>query len=112
MINQFITGISWGCLNVYTICLIGRQKNACKRCNCNEHSDKCHFDEAVWEVKIYFLIKKLNNYICLIKATGLTSGGVCEECQHNTEGRQCESCISGFYQVNTTYRISKCIFSE
>ena len=64
------------------------------------------------------MIKKFNNLIYLIKATGLTSGGVCEECQHNTEGRQCESCISGFYQVNrvhlieyqnTSYRISKYI---
>jgi len=61
----------------------GKQKNECKKCNCNDHSSKCHFDEAVWE------------------ATGHTSGGVCEECQHNTEGRQCDSCISGYYQTTS-----------
>ena len=58
----------------------GKLKNECKRCNCNNHSDKCHFDSRVFA------------------ASGQTSGGVCENCQHNTEGKNCEICIPGYYQ--------------
>ncbi|UYV80205.1 LAMB1 [Cordylochernes scorpioides] len=28
---------------------LGRQTNACQKCNCNGHAVKCHFDPAVWE---------------------------------------------------------------
>ena len=59
----------------------GKLKNECKKCNCNEHTDKCHFDSRVFA------------------ASGQTSGGVCENCQHNTEGKNCEICIPGYYQV-------------
>ena len=30
--------------------ITGKLKNECKKCNCNEHTDKCHFDSRVFAV--------------------------------------------------------------
>ncbi|XP_061578256.1 laminin subunit beta-4 [Cololabis saira] len=54
--------------------------NICRRCNCNGHSDSCHFDAARYA------------------ATGGVSGGVCDDCQHDRMGPQCERCRQGLYR--------------
>lgn len=55
--------------------------HACRRCECNNHAQRCHFDPA------------------LFQASGGSSGGVCEDCQHHTRGPRCEQCVPG-YQPN------------
>ncbi|GAB1295503.1 Netrin-4 [Apodemus speciosus] len=71
----------------YTMTGPGRQRmgerglltNA-EACKCNGHADTCHFDIHAWE------------------ASGNRSGGVCNNCQHNTEGQHCQRCKPGFYR--------------
>uniref|UniRef100_A0A8C3LTW5 Laminin subunit beta 3 n=1 Tax=Chrysolophus pictus TaxID=9089 RepID=A0A8C3LTW5_CHRPC len=52
----------------------------CQRCNCNGHSASCHFDPEVFH------------------ASGGVSGGVCDDCQHNTEGNNCERCKTNYFR--------------
>ncbi|XP_064417542.1 laminin subunit beta-4 [Latimeria chalumnae] len=58
----------------------GSQVNGCRECNCNGHSTRCHFDMAVYQ------------------AGGSIRGGVCDDCQHNTMGINCDQCKPYFYQ--------------
>ncbi|NXP79219.1 LAMB3 protein, partial [Ramphastos sulfuratus] len=52
----------------------------CQRCNCHGHSSSCHFDPE------------------LFRASGGVSGGVCDNCQHNTEGNSCEHCKRNYFR--------------
>jgi hypothetical protein len=56
------------------------EKNECKKCECNNHAQSCHFDEAIFD------------------ESGGISGGVCDYCQHNTKGRFCELCVENHYR--------------
>ncbi|KAM9699005.1 LOW QUALITY PROTEIN: laminin subunit beta-4 [Dama dama] len=52
----------------------GLLDSACQACHCNGHSDRRHFD----------MTARL--------ASGGRSGGVCDDCQLNTEGQHCDRC--------------------
>ncbi|XP_075712972.1 netrin-4 isoform X2 [Rhinoderma darwinii] len=56
------------------------EPNMCAKCKCNAHADSCHFDMDVW------------------LASGNRSGGICDNCQHNTEGIHCQRCKPGFFR--------------
>ncbi|TKS70555.1 Laminin subunit beta-3 [Collichthys lucidus] len=57
-------------------------------CECNNHAERCHFDEAVYE------------------ASGRRSGGVCTGCMHHTTGPKCDQCAPG-YQPNPNSRMDR-----
>ncbi|XP_072276624.1 netrin-4-like [Pyxicephalus adspersus] len=60
-----------------------RAPNECKRCRCHNHALSCRFDHNLWI------------------ASGNRSGGVCENCQHYTEGYRCQRCQAGYYRDYT-----------
>ena len=49
-------------------------------CHFNGHSDCCHFDMTA------------------DLARGGRSGGMCDDCQHNTQGQHCDRCRRLFYR--------------
>jgi laminin, beta 1 len=59
---------------------LGKNSNACQKCNCNDHATSCHFDVEFYNI------------------SGQTSGGVCDDCQHNTRGQHCEQCMLKYYR--------------
>ncbi|KAL3316769.1 Netrin-1, partial [Cichlidogyrus casuarinus] len=54
--------------------------NACIACDCNLHSSNCEFSQEVWEGSRH------------------KTGGVCNNCSHNTTGRKCQQCEIGYYR--------------
>ncbi|KAM9212500.1 usherin [Dugong dugon] len=55
----------------------------CKPCQCNSHSRSCHYEISVDP----FPAEHLRG-----------GGGVCDDCEHNTTGKNCELCKDYFYR--------------
>lgn len=49
-------------------------------CSCNLHARKCRFNMELYRL------------------SGNKSGGICINCRHNTAGRNCNYCRTGFYR--------------
>lgn len=56
-------------------------------CNCFSHTDQCVYNETVDDSGLSLDIHG--------KYEG---GGVCQNCQHNTKGINCDKCIDGYYR--------------
>nr|CDJ87589.1 Laminin and EGF and Netrin module domain containing protein [Haemonchus contortus] len=54
--------------------------NACVACNCNMHAKRCRFDQELYRL------------------SENRSGGVCMNCRHNTIGRNCHLCKTGYFR--------------
>ncbi|XP_032734007.1 laminin subunit beta-3 [Lontra canadensis] len=57
-----------------------QEPHECQRCDCNGHSETCHFDPAVFA------------------ASQGTHGGVCDNCRDHTEGKNCERCQLHYFR--------------
>ena len=59
----------------------------CEKCNCNEHSDKCHYNQTVADMGLSMDIHG-----------EFLGGGVCDGCQASTAGINCETCTDGYFR--------------
>lgn len=80
--------------------------NECEKCNCNNHSNDCYYDEEVDK-----------NHLSIDIHGKREGGGVCVNCRHNTEGINCHQCKFGFYRpqdkkVDDLKACSKCRCSD
>ncbi|KAF6731117.1 Usherin, partial [Oryzias melastigma] len=56
----------------------------CRPCECHGHALSCHYDaEADDQPDEHYR----------------AGGGVCDSCMHNTTGKNCEECMSGFFRL-------------
>ncbi|KAJ8973563.1 hypothetical protein NQ317_009587 [Molorchus minor] len=59
----------------------------CEACNCHDHSRECTYDEEVDR-----------QHLSLDIHGKYQGGGVCQNCQHNTEGINCNKCKPKYYR--------------
>ncbi|CAH0547109.1 unnamed protein product [Brassicogethes aeneus] len=64
----------------------------CEPCNCFNHSNECYYDKEI--------NKKRSSLDIFGKYEG---GGVCQNCQHNTEGINCNKCKDKFFRPNNKH---------
>lgn len=79
----------------------GNYEEACQMCNCHGHSETCHLDNLIFENSKGFVNPHAPIYYLQSKKP---SGGVCDNCQHNTDGRNCERCLPGYWGTATSQK--------
>ncbi|KAM6217502.1 laminin subunit alpha-1 [Rhynchocyon petersi] len=63
--------------------------NTCEECNCHNKAKDCYYDENVAHQR-----RSMNI------AGQFQGGGVCINCEQNTMGINCETCVDGYYRPN------------
>ncbi|XP_030612396.1 laminin subunit alpha-1 [Archocentrus centrarchus] len=61
--------------------------NTCEKCNCHNKSRDCYYNQTVSDLSL-----SLNTHGVY------QGGGVCIDCQQNTAGINCETCMDGYYR--------------
>eukprot|EP00794_Sanderia_malayensis_P010015 gene10015-11038_t len=87
------TGASW----------LSDSTTACEKCNCFNHSDICVYNSTVDALNLSLNLN--GNH---------SGGGSCLNCQHNTDGINCEKCKTFFYRPEKRARnlTDSCIACE
>ncbi|XP_006891492.1 PREDICTED: laminin subunit alpha-1 [Elephantulus edwardii] len=77
--------------------------NTCEECNCHNKAKDCYYDENIANER-----KSLNI------AGEFQGGGVCINCEQNTMGINCETCVDGFYRPHgvSPYEDNPCLPCE
>ncbi|CAJ0569892.1 unnamed protein product, partial [Mesorhabditis spiculigera] len=75
------------------------QPNICQQCQCFSHADECVYDEDL-----------ARDQLSVTPEGVFEGGGRCLQCQHNTEGINCERCLKGYYRPSgmSHYREDAC----
>uniref|UniRef100_A0A672JPW4 Laminin N-terminal domain-containing protein n=1 Tax=Salarias fasciatus TaxID=181472 RepID=A0A672JPW4_SALFA len=62
-------------------------RHVCEKCNCHGKAEECYFNQTAADLSL-----------SLDTHGQYRGGGVCIDCQDNTAGINCQSCLSGFYR--------------
>ncbi|XP_061125977.1 laminin subunit alpha-2 isoform X2 [Syngnathus typhle] len=62
-------------------------RHVCEKCNCHGKADECYFNQTVADLSLSLDVQ--GQY---------RGGGVCISCRDNTDGINCQTCVTGYYR--------------
>lgn len=62
-------------------------RHVCEKCNCHGKAEECYYNHTVADLSL-----------SLDTHGQYRGGGVCIGCRHNTDGVNCQTCVSGYYR--------------
>ncbi|XP_068200121.1 laminin subunit alpha-1 [Antennarius striatus] len=74
--------------------------NTCEKCNCHNKALDCSYNQTVADLSLSLNTRDVRQ-----------GGGVCIDCQQNTAGINCETCVDGYYRPAevSPYSDSPCV---